>query len=31
MPTNNYKIFFTVSFVYQVDKKKKYQSLLKVM
>ena len=29
MPTNNYKIFFTVSFVYQVDKKKKVSKSFK--
>ena len=29
MPTNNYKIFFTVSFVYQVDTKKKVSKSFK--
>ena len=29
MPTNNYKIFFTVSFIYQVDKKKKVSKSFK--
>ena len=29
MPANNYKIFFTVSFVYQVDTKKKVSKSFK--
>ena len=29
MPANNYKVFFTVSFVYQVDKKKKVSKSFK--
>ncbi len=29
MPTNNYKIFFTVSFTYQVDTKKKVSKSFK--
>ena len=29
MPTNNYKVFFTVSFVYQVDTKKKVSKSFK--
>ena len=29
MPGNNYKVFFTVNFVYQVDKKKKVSKSFK--